>query len=101
MKEEKQKKILIGLKKAQSSLGRIIEVLEESEENGNDGKDEKCFSVIQQSLSVIGLLKSVNTMMLENHISSYIKNLQKEKISKRKLERMKEEILKTIKQAQR
>ena len=101
MKEEKQKKILIGLKKAQSSLGRIIEVLEENDESDNSGKDEKCFSVIQQSLSVIGLLKSVNMMMLENHISSYIRNLQKEKISKRKLERMKEEILKTIKQAQK
>ncbi len=97
MKEEKQKKILIGLKKAQSSLGRIIKVLE-----GDDSqKEERCFSVIQQSLSVIGLLKSVNMMMLENHISSYIKNLQKKRVGKHKLEQMKEEILKTIKQAQR
>ena len=97
MKEEKQKKILIGLKKAQSSLGRIIEILE----NDDNNKDKKCFSVIQQSLSVIGLLKSVNMMMLENHISSYIKNLHKKKVGKRRLEQMKEEILKTIKQAQR
>ncbi len=101
MKEEKQKKILIGLKKAQSSLERIIEVLEKDKESGGAGKEEKCFSIIQQSLSIIGLLKSVNMMMLENHISSYIRNLKKEKISKHKLERMKEEILKTIKQAQK
>jgi DNA-binding FrmR family transcriptional regulator len=96
-KNNKQK-VLIGLKKAHTSLGRIIDAL--SKESGSKHDEDKCFNVIQQNLSVIGLLKSVNIAMLENHIDLYIKEVKKGKMSKSSLEKMKEEILKTVRQAQ-
>jgi DNA-binding FrmR family transcriptional regulator len=96
-KNNKQK-VLIGLKKAHTSLGRIIDTL--SKETDGKHNDDKCFNVIQQNLSVIGLLKSVNITMLENHIDSYIKEIKKGKMSKNSLDKMKEEILKTVRQAQ-
>ena len=97
-KNNKQK-VLIGLKKAHTSLGRIIETL--SDNGNNKWKEVKCFNVIQQNLSVIGLLKSVNIAMLENHIDLYIKEVKKGKMSKNSLEKMKEEILKTVRSAQK
>jgi DNA-binding FrmR family transcriptional regulator len=98
-KENNKQKVLIGLKKAHTSLGRIIEAL--SEDNTTSSKSEdKCFKIIQQNLSVIGLLKSVNIAMLENHIDLYIKEAKKGKMSKNSLDKMKDEILKTVRQAQ-
>ena len=97
LKNNKKKKILIGLKKAQSSLKRIVDLLEDESKNNQD----QCFSIIQQNLSIIGLLKSVNINMLENHIDLYIREVEKKKIGKKKLDKMKEEILKTIRNAQK
>ncbi len=97
-KNNKQK-VLIGLKKAHTSLSRIIDVLSKEVDGKHD--DDKCFNVIQQNLSVIGLLKSVNIAMLENHIDLYIKEVKKGKMSKGSLEKMKEEILKTVRSAQK
>ena len=96
-KNNKQK-VLIGLKKAHTSLGRIIDAL--GQETNSKHNDDKCFNIIQQNLSVIGLLKSVNITMLENHIDSYIQEIKKGKMSKSSLDKMKEEILKTVRQAQ-
>jgi len=98
-KKENREKVLIGLKKAYTSLGRIIAVL--PEEGNSKQEEDKCFSVIQQNLSVIGLLKSVNIAMLENHIDLYIKEVKKGKMSKSSLDKMKEEILKTVRSAQK
>ena len=95
-KNDSKKKILIGLKKAHSSLERIIKVLQIAEE----GKDDQCFDIIQQNLAVIGLLKSVNLVMLENHLEAQIKMVQKGKVSRRALARMKEEVIKVVKKAQ-
>jgi DNA-binding FrmR family transcriptional regulator len=99
-KKDPKEKMLIGLKKARTSLDRIIAILS-AENLDKEGKEEdKCFGIIQQNLSVIGLLKSVNTAMLENHINLYIKEVKKGQMNKRRLEQMKEEILKTVRQAQ-
>ncbi len=97
MKNDKKNKVLIGLKKAHSSLGRIIKILDQDNQSG---MDERCFSLIQQNLSVIGLLKSVNVAMLENHIDLYIKRTVKGVMSRKALKKMKEEIIKTVRQAQ-
>jgi len=98
-KKENKQKVLIGLKKAHTSLSRIIDVLNTEVDDKHD--DNKCFNVIQQNLSVIGLLKSVNLAMLENHIDLYIKEVKKGKLGKKDLEKMKEEILKTVRSAQK
>lgn len=58
---EETRKIIIALKKAQSHLGRVIEMVE----NG-----EYCVNVMQQNLAVIGLLKSANGNLLERHLKS-------------------------------
>ncbi len=103
MKQNKggrKEKIIIGLKKAHSSLERIIETMESENSLKNKNGEDKCFSIIQQNLSVMGLLKSVNISILKNHLDLYIKKVQQGKMNKANLTKMKEEILKTVKQAQ-
>lgn len=58
MKNEKQS-ALVNLKKAKSLIGKIIEMVEE---------DKYCIDIMQQNLAVIGLLKSANQTMMENHL---------------------------------
>lgn len=61
----KHPKVLIWLKKARTSLDKIIKMLE----------DEKyCIDIIQQNLAVIWLLKSANLNLLEWHLNGCIKN---------------------------
>ena len=98
LEKNNREKILIGLKKAHTSLGRIINILTVENSSHNDNH---CFKIIQQNLSVIGLLKSVNIAMLESHIDLYIKEVKKGKMSKNNLDKMREEILKVVKNAQR
>jgi DNA-binding FrmR family transcriptional regulator len=57
---QSKEKILTALKKARTSLEKIITTIEENEPD--------CFAVVQQNLAVIGLLKSANLLMLENHM---------------------------------
>ena len=59
--QEKNKEIIIALKKAQSHLGRVIEMLE---------NQEYCMNILQQNLAVMGLLKSANNRILEGHLNS-------------------------------
>jgi DNA-binding FrmR family transcriptional regulator len=88
-------KTIIGLKKARGSLDKIVQTLE------NDGVGEsQCFDIIQQNLAVIGLLKSANMMMLENHLTHYIENVNKKNISKKELKQMKDEIVRIVQIAQ-
>ena len=61
-------KILIAIRKAKTSLGKI-EMMVETE---ND-----CFPVIQQVLAAIGLLKSANLLMLDRHIARELKGVAK------------------------
>ncbi len=96
-KEDQRKKLLIGLKKARTSLDKIIAELE----NGTQDTQSRCFDVIQQNLSVIGLLKSANTTMLEGHLDMYINKVEKTPKQKKELEKMKKEIVKIVQTAQK
>ncbi|MFA5432643.1 MAG: metal-sensing transcriptional repressor [Candidatus Paceibacterota bacterium] len=86
MKTE-QGKTLISLKKAQSFIAKIIEMME---------KEDYCINVMQQNLAAIGLLKSAHQMMMENHLHTCFKLAMKTSNEKKKDE-MIEEILKVIK----
>ena len=62
---QKNDKALIGLKKAQSLIGKIIKMREDS---------EYCIDIMQQNLAVIGLLKSAHQKLMEGHLSTCFKN---------------------------
>lgn len=64
---ERKDKIAIALKKAKTSLEKILVVIE--------SQNVDCFPVIQQNLSVIGLLKSANLLMLESHMEHTAQSL--------------------------
>ncbi len=67
MKYEKEnKEILIALKKAQSHLGNVIKMVE--------GK-KYCIDILQQNLSVSGLLKSANAKLLKRHVNTCFKRV--------------------------
>jgi DNA-binding FrmR family transcriptional regulator len=96
-KIDKKAKILIGLKKARTSLNKVIQTLENEDKN----TDKQCFDVIQQNLAVVGLLKSANIAMLKNHLDFYIDSIDKKNVSKKELEKMKVEIVRIVQTAQR
>jgi len=51
--KDNKKKILIGFKKANTSLAKIIEMVE---------NDHYCIDVMQQNLAVIGFLRSAHDL---------------------------------------
>ncbi len=61
----KNQKVLIWLKKAKTSLEKIIQMVED---------DKYCIDIIQQNLAVIWLLKSANMNLLEWHLNCCVKN---------------------------
>ncbi|MDD2913042.1 MAG: metal-sensing transcriptional repressor [Candidatus Pacebacteria bacterium] len=81
-----KKKTLINIKKAESLTAKIIKMFE---------KDQYCIDIMQQNLAVIGLLKSANKMLMENHLNTCFKVAMEAKNEKKKQE-MIEEILKVI-----
>lgn len=85
-----QEKIIISLKKAKSSLEKIISMIE---------NEQYCIKVIQQNLAVIWLLKSTNIQLLEDHLWCCFINAVKSNDKKRQAE-MIEEILTIVKTAQ-
>ena len=87
MRSKNKEKALINFKKAQSSIARIIEMIE----NG-----EYCIDIMQQNLAVIGLLRSAHEMLMENHLNSCFKTAMASK-NERKKKQMTEEILKVTK----
>ena len=58
-------KVMIAMKKAKTSLEKVMKMIE---------GDKYCIDVIQQSLAVIGLLKSANMALLEGHVDHCVKN---------------------------
>lgn len=56
-----KRQILIAFKKTQSLLGKIIEMIEQ---------DRYCVDVMQQNLAAIGLLKSAQARLMENHLNT-------------------------------
>jgi len=83
----RKEKALINFKKAQSSISKIIKMIEE---------DKYCIDVMQQNLAVLGLLKSAHQMLMENHLNTCFKKAMVTKNEKRKQE-MTGEILKVTK----
>lgn len=81
---DRKKKITIGLKKAHTSLGKVIEMVE---------SDHYCIDVMQQNLAVIGLLRSAHEALMENHLNTCFKAAMVTKDEAKK-ERMTQEILK-------
>jgi DNA-binding FrmR family transcriptional regulator len=84
---EERKKIITGLKKANTLMTRVIKMTE-------DG--EYCIDIMQQNLAAIGLLKAVHQALMENHLHTCFKNAMASKNEKIK-EKMVEEILKVSK----
>ncbi|OGZ17598.1 MAG: hypothetical protein A2V72_02355 [Candidatus Nealsonbacteria bacterium RBG_13_37_56] len=82
-----KEKTLINFKKAQSSISKIIEMVE---------ADEYCIDIMQQNLAVLGLLKSAHQMLMENHLNTCFKKAIKTGNEKRKQE-MINEILRVTK----
>lgn len=91
--DQDKKKIVTALKKAHTSIGKILDTVEK------EGQENTCFDVIQQNLAAIGLLKSANLLMLERHIDTFIAT--KKKMSKRDAQELKEEVLRIVAAAQR
>jgi len=85
--KDKKENTLINFKKAQSHLGKIIEMV---------GKNEYCIDIMQQNLAVIGLLRSAHQMLMENHLNTCFQNAVASK-NRKKEKQMIEEILKVTK----
>ena len=83
-------KVMIAFKKAKSTLDKVIEMVEEN---------KYCIDIIQQNLSVIGLLRSANSSLLEGHIDNCIKESCKKGSPKDINDKM-EELIKVMKIAQ-
>jgi len=83
-------KALISLKKARTSLDKVINMIE---------NDKYCIDIIQQNLAVIWLLKSSNLTLLENHLNCCFKNAVKNNDNE-KLDSMIIEFMKIINMAQ-
>jgi CsoR family transcriptional regulator, copper-sensing transcriptional repressor len=58
---ENKQKVSISLKKAQSLLTKIQQMLD----NG-----DYCIDIMQQNLAVIGLLKAAHQNLFENHLNT-------------------------------
>lgn len=82
-------KTMIAMKKAKSSLEKVIKMIED---------DTYCINVIQQNLAVIGLLRSANMHLLEGHINCCVKDAAKK--SGKDLNTKMEELIKVLKIAQ-
>lgn len=59
---------MIAMRKAKTSLDRVIQMTED---------ERYCVDIIQQNLAVIGLLRSSNSSLLEEHVNSCVKNAAK------------------------
>ena len=91
MENQNKEKIIIALRKAATSLEKILARVEE--------EDAACFPIIQQNLSVIGLLKSVNTLMLENHMEREMSKYDGH--ATKHMRTLQDEILKIVKLSQK
>lgn len=86
-----KQKALVNAKKAYTSLGKIVKMLEDS---------KYCVDVMQQNLAVIGLLRSANNLLLEGHLKSCFKNAILSKDETKQEEKI-QEIIKVTKLSQK
>lgn len=82
--KNKKKKILTGLKKADTLLSKIIIMVEEN---------RYCIDIMQQNLAAIGLLRSAHEALMENHLKTCFRSAMTAKNEKKK-NQMISEILK-------
>ncbi len=82
-----KQKTLINFKKAQSHITNVIKMVED---------DKYCVDIMQQNLSIIGLLRSAHQMLLENHLKTCFKDAMRTKDQKKKRQ-MTAEILQVTK----
>jgi len=75
LKQSEKLEAVIALKKAKSHIETILIMLE---------KGEYCIDIMQQNLAVIGLLKSAQTKLLENHLHTCFMHGMNSENSKRK-----------------
>lgn len=75
MKKEYKKKALSQLRRAEGMIKKVISMVEE---------DRYCIDVLQQSLAAIGLTKSANKVILENHLNSCFKEGMENKSTKKR-----------------
>lgn len=87
---ENKQKVVIALRKATTSLEKILDRVEKG--------DTECFPAMQQTLAVIGLLKSANALMLESHIAREIEALPGG--SGKRAENLRSEIMRVVKALQ-
>ncbi len=83
---QNKKSVLINLKKTRSLIEKIMKMVEE---------DKYCIDIMQQVLASIGLLKSVNQKLLENHLNSCFSEGIISK-NKKKKEKLIKEILRVV-----
>lgn len=86
---QNKEKIIVALRKAKTSIEKILERVEK--------EDAGCFPVIQQNLSVIGLLRSANVLMLESHME---REMNKHAGASKRMKALQAEILKVVKTSQ-
>ena len=79
----KNQKVLINLKKSKSLIETIIKMVED---------EQYCINIMQQNLAVVGLLKSTNQTLMEDHLHHCFASALESDKDKRKGE-MIEEIL--------
>ena len=87
---ENKQKTLIALRKAKTSLEKILAQVER--------ENAECFPAIQQSLSVIGLLRSANLLMLESHMAREMDSLTG--APSKRMKALQDEILRIVKTSQ-
>jgi DNA-binding FrmR family transcriptional regulator len=78
---KQKKKTLINFKKAQTHIGKVIDMVE---------TNEYCIDIMQQNLAVIGLLRSAHQMLMENHLNTCFKKAFESKNERKKREMIKE-----------
>ncbi|MBU0577140.1 metal-sensing transcriptional repressor [Patescibacteria group bacterium] len=83
-------KVMIAMKKAKTSLNKVMKMIDDN---------KYCIDVIQQSLAVIGLLKSANMTLLEGHVDHCVKNACKSG-RKKDIEEKMSELIRVLKIAQ-
>lgn len=87
MHKESKVKVITNYKKAKSHIEKVSQMVE---------YDRYCIDIIQQNLAIIGLLKSVNSILMKNHLNSCFSNAMKTR-DVEKQEAMMEEIIQAMK----
>lgn len=84
-KEERKKDLLNRLSRVEGHLKRVKQMIEE---------DQYCIDIITQSLAVQSALRSVDELILKNHLKTCVKDAM---ITNRGVEAKVDEVIKTLK----